>query len=160
MAKPSIIPGKPLKPSGPLVHSICSEKKATTKTELAYATSFSQIYLPVIFPGYSFHNQNSSKPFNEIPRLGGNFLWTQAYNDISSGATQIFGAMFDEVNEGTAMFKVAPTNTTIPTSLTMVPLNSDGYNNLPSDWYLKLDGSISQMLQGTQSLTPTIPITP
>ena len=31
-----------------------------------------------------------------MPRLGGQLLWQQAYNDLSAGSTMLYGAMFDE----------------------------------------------------------------
>lgn len=134
--------------------------KSTTAAELSYATSHGQLYMPVVFPGYSFHNQNSSKPLNEIPRLGGNFVWRQAYNDLSVGATMMYGAMFDEVNEGTAFFKTAPTSNDWPSGLTMVPLDADGYTQLPSDWYLKVGGELTKMVHGTIPVSSTMSITP
>ena len=65
-------------------------------------------YLPVIFPGFSWHNLNGGKS-NQIPRRGGAFYWRQAFNAVNAGCTMIYGAMFDEMDEGTAMFKLAPT---------------------------------------------------
>jgi hypothetical protein len=44
----------------------------------------------------------------------------------------IYVAMFDEVNEGTAMFKLAPTADYLPTQGEFVPLDIDG-QTLPSD---------------------------
>ena len=70
-----------------------------------------------------------------------------------------FGAMFDEVDEGTAMFKLAPTPAELPAQGTFVPLNMDGIN-LPSDWYLRLAGAATRMLRGDSPLTPTRPANP
>ena len=67
--------------------------------------------MPVIFPGFSWHNLKATLPLNQIPRNGGTFYWRQVYNAISAGCTMLYGAMFDEVDEGTAMFKMAPTPT-------------------------------------------------
>jgi peptidoglycan hydrolase-like protein with peptidoglycan-binding domain len=130
---------------------------ATTQAELSYATAHHQMYMPVIFPGYSFHNQDPAKPLNEIPRLGGQFIWEQAYNDISRGVTMIYGAMFDEVNEGTGMFQTAPTSADWPVGLTMVPLNTDGNTGFTPDHYLQVDDGIGQMLRGAIPLTRTMP---
>jgi hypothetical protein len=73
--------------------------------DLADCTSRGIDYLPVIFPGFSWTNLNNG-PFNQIPRNGGNFYWRQAYNALRSGCTMVYGAMFDEVDEGTAMLMV------------------------------------------------------
>jgi hypothetical protein len=115
-------------------------------------------YLPVIFPGFSWTNLNGG-PLNQIPRNGGNFYWRQAYNAVLSGCTMIYGAMFDEVDEGTAMYKLAPTTAQLPAQGTFVPLNTDGYN-LNSDWYLRLADQAGKMLRGEIPKTSTIPITP
>ncbi|MEI9960486.1 MAG: glycoside hydrolase family 71/99-like protein [Limisphaerales bacterium] len=126
--------------------------------DLADCTSHGIDYLPVIFPGFSWTNLNNG-PFNQIPRNGGNFYWRQAYNAIQSGCTMIYGAMFDEVDEGTAMFKLAPTAAQLPAQGTFVPLNIDGYN-LDSDWYLRLANQAGKMLRGEIPVTSTIPIAP
>lgn len=133
--------------------------RATTAAELSYATVHQQFYLPVIFPGFSFHNAGGG-PLNQIPRLGGNFLWRQAYNDLSVGATALFGAMFDEVNEGTALFKMAPTKASWPAGMQLVPVRADGYTKLPSDWYLQVAGQVAGMVHGMIPLMATMPITP
>ena len=134
--------------------------KVTTSAELAYAKSHNQMYMPVIFPGYSFHNQDTTKPLNQIPRLGGKFLWEQAYNDLSVGATTLYGAMFDEMNEGTAFFKQANSSAQSPSGLTMVSLNSDGFTAIPTDWYLQVAGQLTEMVKGQIPLSQTMPIIP
>jgi hypothetical protein len=126
--------------------------------DLADCTSHGIDYLPVIFPGFSWTNLNSG-PFNQIPRNGGSFYWRQAYNAVRSGCTMVYGAMFDEVDEGTAMYKCAPTAAQLPAQGTFVPLNVDGYN-LGSDWYLRLADQAGKMLRGEIPLRSTIPITP
>ncbi|EEF57825.1 Ig-like domain-containing protein [Pedosphaera parvula] len=126
--------------------------------DLAAATSAGREYMPVIFPGFSWTNLNSG-PFNQIPRNGGTFYWRQAYNAVRSGCTMIYGAMFDEVDEGTAMFKIAPTPAQLPAQGTFVPLNIDG-TNLPSDWYLKLANEAGKMLRGETPIQSTMPISP
>ena len=126
--------------------------------DLADCTSHGIDYLPVIFPGFSWTNLNGG-PFNQIPRNGGNFYWRQAYNAVQSGCTMVYGAMFDEVDEGTAMYKCVPTTAELPAQGTFVPLNIDGYN-LASDWYLRLADQAGRMLRGEIPLTNTIPITP
>jgi hypothetical protein len=82
-------------------------------------------------------------PSNQIPRLGGRFLWTQYVEAKRQGATMIYQAMFDEVDEGTAIFKV--TND-VPDGVgksQFVPLEG-----LPSDFYLKLVGQGTRLLRG------------
>ena len=48
-------------------------------------------------------NENSTP----IARNGGDFLWMQMSSHIASGAEMLYIAMFDEIDEGTAIFKCA-----------------------------------------------------
>jgi hypothetical protein len=118
-------------------------------------------YMPVLFPGFSWYNlKDGTAALNQIPRLGGTFYWRQAYNAVSAGCTMLYGAMFDEVNEGTSMFKMVANTNDLPVGASLVPLNSDGYTNLPSDWYLRLADQASRMLRRDIPLQQPIPITP
>lgn len=126
--------------------------------DLAETKSRGIDYMPVIFPGFSWTNLNKG-PFNQIPRNGGTFYWRQAYNAMAAGCTMLYGAMFDEVDEGTAMFKLAPTPAQLPAQGSFVPLNVDGYA-LPSDWYLRLAGEATKTLRGQKPLSAAMPITP
>ena len=94
-------------------------------------------YLPVVFPGFSWHNMNPAAPSNRIPRGGGRFYWRQVGRAVQAGSTMLYGAMFDEVDEGTAMFKIAATAQAAPAEVPLVTLDADG-ERLPSDWYLRL----------------------
>ncbi len=114
-------------------------------------------YSPVIWPGYSFYNE-SGNPKNQIPRNGGNFLWRQAYNAVDAGANMIYVAMFDEADEATAIYKVAPTSAETPNQGYWLTLDADGYS-LPSDWYLRLVYDIEKMLR-YNTPSPTIPPEP
>jgi len=126
--------------------------------DLADTASHGLDYMPVIFPGFSWHNLNGG-PLNQIPRNGGKFYWVQAYNAIAAGCSMIFGAMFDEMDEGTAMLKMAPTPAELPVQGSFVPLNIDG-QALPSDWYLRLANEASKMLRREIPLQSQIPISP
>ncbi len=126
--------------------------------DLANANAYHLDYMPVIFPGFSWHNLNGGT-LNQIPRNGGTFYWRQVYNTISAGCTMVYGAMFDEMDEGTAMLKMAPTPNELPVQGTFVPLNIDG-QALPSDWYLRLADQASRMLRGDIPLQSQMPITP
>ncbi len=127
--------------------------------DLADTRSHGIDYMPVLFPGFSWHNLKPEYALNQIPRLGGTFYWRQAYNAIQAGCTLLYGAMFDEMNEGTSMFKMAPTANELPAQGTFVPLNIDG-QQLPSDWYLRLADQATRMLRGDIPLQTAIPIIP
>jgi len=120
-------------------------------------------YMPVIFPGFSWHNLNGGQRTdahaNQTPRLGGTFYWHQMQNAVSAGCTTVFGAMFDEMDEGTAILKVAATPAQLPAQGTFVPLNIDG-QNLPSDWYLRVAGEAARMLRGEIPVQTQLSIKP
>jgi hypothetical protein len=129
--------------------------------DIAEAKKIGKDYLPVIWPGFSWSNMHhGSTPQNQIPRLGGAFFWEQAYNCISAGATMLYNAMFDEVDEGTAILKACPKKALAPSDGWWLTLDADGYNNLPSDWYLRLAGYANKMLNKQIPLSKTMPIDP
>lgn len=118
--------------------------------------SRNQIYMPVIFPGFSWHNLRRNARENQIPRLRGEFLWRQAYNARAAGARVLKIAMFDEVNEGTAIFKAAAHRGDAPDQGYWLTLDADGAD-LPSDWYLRLAGEITRMFHGEIRPNPAMP---
>jgi len=118
-----------------------------------------QLYMPVIFPGFSWHNLERKSAENAIPRKHGEFLWRQAYNARMAGATVLKIAMFDEVNESTAMFKIASKRKDAPNEGYWLTLDADG-DDLPSDWYLRLAGEITKAFHGERKLTPELPFQP
>jgi hypothetical protein len=115
--------------------------------DVALAEKNGQIYMPVIFPGFSWANLKKDNAPNKIPRNGGRFLWRQAYNARMAGAKVLKIAMFDEVNEATAMFKIAAKREDAPEQGFWLTLDADG-EDLPSDWYLRLAGEITRMFHG------------
>lgn len=119
-------------------------------------------YIPAIYPGYSFHNADESKPYNSKPRLGGRFYWAQVNHLVSANATMIYNAIFDEVDEGTVMYKVAPSaaaQPVMPENRRFLPLDADG-EQLPSDWYLKLADYAGRALRKEIAPTAARPIDP
>ena len=115
-------------------------------------------YMPVVFPGFSWYNENGG-PLNQIPRNGGSFYWRQVYDAVHAGCNMIYGAMFDEVNEGTAMYKLVPTTAQLPAQGQFLALDCDGVA-LNSDWYLRLANQAGRMLRKEIPLQTAIPISP
>jgi glycoprotein endo-alpha-1,2-mannosidase len=114
-------------------------------------------YLPVISPGFSTHNMYPTSPLNHIPRNGGQFLWDQVFADISVvGANMFFIAMFDEVDEGTAIFKVTNNPPEPGGTHRFVTPSFDGIP-LPSDEYLWLTGQAGRALRGEITAGQTRP---
>lgn len=127
--------------------------------DLAATAQRHQLYMPVIFPGFSWHNLNPASPRNQIPRLKGEFLWRQAVNARAAGVRLLKIAMFDEVNEGTAMFKAAARRSDAPDQGYWLTLDADG-GSLPSDWYLRLAGRITRAFHDNRPLPTTLPEAP
>jgi hypothetical protein len=119
----------------------------TLTPDLAWCAENKLDYLPVVFPGFSWHNMVKRAPLDAIPRLQGRFLWAQFANAKRAGAEMIYVAMFDEVDEGTAIFKCTDTP---PPPGESAFLTLEG---LPSDYYLRLTGRAGRMLRGEVPVT-------
>jgi hypothetical protein len=106
--------------------------------------------LPVVFPGFSWHNLKGA-PLDAIPRRKGEFLWSQVVAAKRAGCDMIYVAMFDEVDEGTAIFKC--TND-LPVGDGVEFLD---YEGLPSDHYLRIAGAAGKLLRGELGLSDKLP---
>ena len=124
--------------------------------DLAEAARLGLEYMPVVFPGFSWHNMNPGAPSNAIPRRGGRFYWEQVERALQAGTTTLYSAMFDEVDEGTAMFKVAPSRDAAPQGVPVVTLDADG-ERLPNDFYLQLARAAQRRLRGQPPNGPCPP---
>jgi hypothetical protein len=135
---------------------VADQKHAATghwKDDLAEAKKSGMEYLPVIYPGFGWTNlkgKNAGK--DDLPRLGGEFYWRQFSIAADLGLEMAYVAMFDEVDEGTAIFKVSNTPPRPGRFVT--------YEGLPSDWYLRLTGEGTKLLRGERQNQRTIPIKP
>jgi len=125
----------------------------TMQPDIAWCRGHGKEFLPVVFPGFSWHNMQSSAPFDQIPRLKGKFLWSQYIQAKRAGATMVYQAMFDEVNEGTAIFKCTD-DPPIGASQFLT------FEGLPSDFYLGLVGNAARMIRGELPPTEDIPQAP
>ena len=117
----------------------------TLKPDLAWCSQRRIDCLPVVFPGFSWHNMNAG-PSDQISRLHGQFLWSQFCAAKRTQVTMVYVAMFDEVDEGTAIFKC----------VNNVPVGQKSkfvtYEGLPGDFYLKLVGQGTKLIRGEISL--------
>lgn len=98
-------------------------------------------YMPVVFPGFSWDNLQRKEPGStNISRLGGEFYWKQFEDAAERKIEMVKVAMFDEVDEATAIFKVTDAP---PTQAHFL-----GLEGLPSDAYLRLTGKGSKLIRG------------
>lgn len=113
-------------------------------------------YVPLVFPGFSWGNlKNNPAIYNATPRNGGDFLWNQVSGAKLAGAQSLYVAMFDEIDEGTAIFKCLRENE--------LPLNDPNKfvgieNHLESDYYLWLTGKASNWFHGEAGYSSIKPI--
>ncbi len=98
-------------------------------------------FLPVVFPGFSWHNLHGGK-LDQIPRRKGAFLWSQVKAAKQAGASMLYVAMFDEVDESTAIFKCLGNPPQGEKSRFL------GEKGVPSDFYLRLTGEAGKLLRG------------
>ncbi len=129
-----------------------SFKEDVMKKDLEWVNQYGIGYAPVCFPGFSWRNMNKYPDERSLyPRNGGHFYWDQLSSAIEMGVKMIYIAMFDEINEGTAIFKCSE----------KVPLPSEGSIFVPvdgpSDFYLWLTGQASMMIKRKKKLEKNLP---
>lgn len=110
------------------------------KKDIEWAKQKGMDYAPLAFPGFSWKNMYGEGT-TEINRNKGSFLWKQLSGAIQAGAQMIYVAMFDEIDEGTAIFKCAKK---VPVGESVfVPIDE----SLDTDYYLWLTGQAGKMLR-------------
>jgi hypothetical protein len=129
-----------------------SRIETNLKPDIAWCEQNGVDYAPVVLPGFSWRNLKNLTPdrYDQISRVKGDFLWTQIANSIQSGAEMVYVAMFDELDEGTCIFKCA-NNKDVPVYATVSDpqgriLGID--DELPTDYYLFLVGEGVKWLKG------------
>ena len=105
----------------------------TWEADCSEARKHGMAYLPVLYPGFRWNNLKNLPPETVgIPRRRGDFLREQFAAASKMGLNTLKVAMFDEVDEATAILKV--TNDP-PTQIPFLTLEG-----LPPDAYLRLVG--------------------
>jgi hypothetical protein len=129
----------------PLLHAEMDRYAEQIKADLMWCAQRKVDYVPCVYPGFTWYNLSKVEfggihPLNQIPRQKGNFYWNQMATAMQSGSKMIYVAMFDEMDEGTAIFKCS----------NQPPKGAKFIDNegLPSDHYLWLTGQAAKMLRG------------
>lgn len=117
--------------------------KSLITDDMQWADTNKVDYAPLCFPGFSWQNMHYPHDTVIIPRNGGTFFWKQLKNALDSGAQMIYIAMFDEIDEGTAIFKCAHKVPAAYPGSTFVPIEE----GVESERYMVLAGKASQMLK-------------
>ncbi len=128
--------------------------KYRIKEDIVWCRQNNLDYAPVVFPGFSWHNMHPESTSPKIERNKGKFYWQQMVGAIEEGAEMIYVAMFDEIDEGTAIFKT----TNYP------PVGASHFENfepdIPGDYYLYLTGRAGKMLKKEIPFDKNIPPPP
>ncbi len=136
------------------LEAIAEHRTATIEPDLAWCSEQKLAYMPVISPGFSEHNRAAGGgrevQWELAPRRGGKYLWQQAIEAKRAKASMTYVAMFDELNEATAILKC--TNNPPQGASTFLT-----YENLPTDHYLWLSGEIGKMLRNTAKPSDQLP---
>lgn len=72
-------------------------------------------------------------------------MWSQFYHWRRSGANMLYVAMFDEVDESTAIFKLAPKEELSTSPEIFLHLDTDGFD-LRSDHFLWMTGTVGFLI--------------
>jgi hypothetical protein len=122
-------------------------------------------YVPAVMPGFSWHNMKGGDDENNkleaYPREGGDFFWRQVvaakqvYNKEKPDNQMLYVAMFDELDEGTCIFKCE--------TKSHLPLNGTGAfvgyeDDKGSDHYLWLAGKASELFHGIGGFGTSQPV--
>ena len=111
-------------------------------------------YMAVAWPGFSWRNgvgRASNAPINQIPRRCGKFYAHQIDLILEADVDMLFTAMFDEVNEGTAIFKSTAHLGELPLGVEMIPLDEGACEDAASDMYLQAAGQATRALRRTRA---------
>ncbi len=140
----------------PLLHEDMNRYRDDIIADMQWCKQNNIEYVPCVYPGFSWHNlsvhafPDDIKPVGSIPRQNGKFYWQLLSTAINAGAPMIYVAMFDEVNEGTAIFKCSD-DPPVGDNVSFLPVEG------PSDLYLWLTGQAAKMLRGEKPLTFMMP---
>lgn len=113
------------------------------RLDMTWAKSYKKDYAPLAYPGFSWANMNYPQQTTFIDRKGGEFLKQQLDFLVNNGAEMIYIAMFDEIDEGTAIYKIA----------SKVPVGQPGssfyarWDDVEPERYMKLCGEASAKLK-------------
>ncbi len=124
--------------------------EAVWRDDAAWCRENGLLFMPVVFPGFSWQNLKGRQ--DGIPRRDGAFLWEQFAAARRAGVACAYVAMFDEIDEGTQIFKV-----------NAAPPRGEGfafqsYGALPPDHYLWLTGEATRRFRSTDAFPAAPPV--
>ncbi len=121
------------------------------KGDKAKAESNGMYWIPTIYPGFSWENLGRTKNSRKSRRKG-EFFWEQFYEARKLGVETFYVAMFDEIDEGTAIFKIDPNPP--------VGCNMQDTEGMPPDWYLQIIKEVKRIIKSGETFPEKISISP
>jgi hypothetical protein len=106
--------------------------------------------MPLVFPGFGWDNlMNKTPGTTKFGRRKGEVMWKEVKDAVALNVNAMYIAMFDEIDESTAIFKITDN----------IPVNHYYTDNegLPSDFYLNLTGYASSIIAGERTLPSVMP---
>lgn len=126
--------------------------RSQVRDDLAWCRERNLDYAPCVYPGFSWHNlKGGESALDHIPRQGGRFFWEMIHGSVESGAKMLYVAMFDEIDEGTAIFKLSH-----DAPVRNPPARFVELGDVPGDHYLWLAGQGGRLLRGENSADPDL----
>lgn len=105
--------------------------------DYSQASEYGVEYCPLVFPGFSDRNIHPNN--KTYKRYEGEFYWQQIYKNINKGAKMLYVAMFDEIDEGTAIYKCL-SQSEVPSNVSTNEYYVAYYNN---GTYKRSDSNLS-----------------
>jgi hypothetical protein len=118
--------------------------------EKSFLESRSVKFMPLVFPGFGWDNLMNQVPgTTKFGRRKGEVMWKEIKDAAALNVNAMYIAMFDEIDESTAIFKITDN----------IPVNHYYTDNegLPSDFYLSLTGYASSIIAGERAMPSVMP---
>ena len=139
----------------PLLHNERERIFSHVNDDIEWCNRNGLDYAACVYPGFSWYNLSRFEfggvhPPDQIPRQKGKFFWMQICASIEAGTKMLYIAMFDEIDEGTAIFKC--TNNPPVGDFKLID-----YEGLPTDHYLWLAEKAGEALRKEIPCSVSIP---
>jgi len=128
-----------------------NNKVSHIEADAALASSRGQGYAPIAYAGYSYRDTNK---INKIKRNAGTFFQAQIDSHLKTpGTTFYYIAMWDEVQEGTAIYKFAANHAQSAAGRDFVTADIDGVS-CPGDHYITMAAQYAARARETPTPSP------
>lgn len=133
-----------------------SNFQTNNASDLTYCNAHQIDYQTDIYPGTAFYNTDPTRPKNQIPRVHGDFMWSQFVAAKNANVQSVYISMFDELNEATNIMNSAEDVSMIPAGNYFLTLDADN-THVSADFYLRLTNDGGKMIKGQIPVTAAHP---